>query len=129
MATTNILGLTAVTAVLNGILSYVPRVITAALIIAGGVFVANVAEGLVRGALATIDSQQAKSLSKFSRWAILTVAVLAGINELKIAQTLVTTFFQGLTWTLTLAIGLAVGLGSKDLISQILRDWYERVKK
>jgi hypothetical protein len=129
MATTNILGLTAVASVINNLISYIPNVITAALIIAGGMFVANISEGLVRGALTSIDHSQAKSLSRFARWAILVVAILAGINELKIAQSLVTTFFQGLTWTLTLSVGLAIGLGTKDLIAQILKDWYERLKK
>ena len=57
------------------------------------------------------------------------VAIMAGINELKIAETLVQTFFQGLTWTFTLAVGLAIGLGSKDLVAKVLADWYNKLNK
>lgn len=129
MAATNVLGLTAITIVLNNLISFVPRVVSAMLIVAVGLFVANVVEGMVRGALSTVDHSQAKSLSRFARWIITVVAILAGINELKIAETLVQTFFQGLTWTFTLALGLAFGLGSKDLVAKMLADWHNKLSK
>ena len=31
--------------------------------------------------------------------------------------------------TIVLAVGLSVGLGAKDLVSKVLSDWYEKVKK
>jgi hypothetical protein len=129
VAAVNILGLNAITAVLNDLLGYLPRVIAAVLIVAAGVFLANVTQGLVRGALATVDHLHARPLAKVARWLVIIVAVLAAVNELEIAETLVQTFFQGLTWTITLAVGLAVGLGSKDLIGRILQDWYDKLNK
>lgn len=129
VATVNILGLGAITVVLNELLAYIPRIFAAALIVAAGVFLANVVEGLVRGALATVDHSHARQLAKMSRWLVTLVAVMAAINELKVAEALVQTFFQGLTWTVTLAIGLAVGLGSKDLVGQILKEWYDKMSK
>lgn len=128
-ASTNILGLTAISGVVNNLLGLVPRIVSATLIIAVGAFVANLTEGLVKGALATVDHQQSKSLAHMARLLVIFIAVLAAINELEIAQNLVTIFFQGLTWTVTLAVGLAIGLGGKDLVSQILREWYEKLKK
>ncbi|HJZ05200.1 hypothetical protein A2634_00320 [Candidatus Amesbacteria bacterium RIFCSPHIGHO2_01_FULL_48_32] len=129
MTSANILGLTAISKVLDSLIGYLPRVISAALIVAVGVFFANLAQGLVRGALATVDHDQAKPLAKLTRWLVVVIAVMAAVNELRIAQTLVETFFQGLTWTVTLAIGLAVGLGAKDLVGQVLRDWYDHTVK
>lgn len=129
VATVNILGLTAITIVLNNLVNYIPRIVSASLIVAVGVFVANIVEGLVRGALASVDHGHAKPLAHFSRWLVMVVAIMAAVNELQIAQALVETFFQGLTWTVTLAVGLAVGLGSKDMISRILEDWYDKLKK
>lgn len=128
-ASTNILGLTAISMVVNSLLGIVPKIVTATLIIAVGVFVANLTEGLVKGALATVDHKQSKNLAQFSRWVVMFIAVLAAVNELEIAQNLVTIFFQGLTWTITLSVGLALGLGGKDVVSQVLKDWYEKLKK
>lgn len=128
MAAVNILGLSAITSVLNSLISYLPRVFSAAVIIGVGAFFARLAEGLVKSALASVDHGHAKPLSHLARWLVMIVAILAGVNELKIAQNLVETFFQGLTWTVTLAVGLAVGLGAKDTVAQVLRDWVEKLK-
>lgn len=129
MAATNILGLTAIVSVLNSFISYIPSVLTATLIIALGVFFARMAEGVVRGALSSVDHSHAKPLSQVARWAVMIVAVLAGVRELQIAEALIETFFQGLTWTVTLSVGLAVGLGSKDVVASLLKDWYDKLKK
>ncbi len=129
MASANILGLTAITGVVNDFLSYVPKVLTAALIVAVGAFFAKLCEGLVRGALTSVDHTHSKPISQLARWSVMLVAVLAGISELQVAETLVETFFQGLTWTITLAVGLAVGLGGKEVVSLVLKDWYDSLKK
>lgn len=129
MTAANILGLTAVTVVFNYLLGIIPRVIAAALIIGVGLYLANAVEGLVRGALVTVDHAHARTLGQLARWSVVIISVMAGVSEMKIAQTLVETFFQGLAWTLTLAIGLSVGLGGKDLVSRLLQDWYDRLKK
>ncbi len=129
IAAVDILGLTTVSVVLSGFLGYIPNIVSATLILAVGFFVANLVEGLVKGALATVDHEAAKPLGKLSRWVVLIVAFFAAISELKIAQGLVETFFTGLTWTIVLAIGLAIGLGAKDIIAKILGDWYDKLKK
>jgi hypothetical protein len=129
MASVNILGLSALAAILHNLLSYVPRVITAAVVLAIGVFLATLVEGIVRGTLLSVDHQHAKPISKLTRWLVLFISIFAAIDELQIARPIVDTFFQGLTWTVTLSIGLAVGLGSKDLIAKLLQDWYTSLKK
>ena len=57
------------------------------------------------------------------------VAALAAINELGIAQSLINTLITGVVATLSLGVGLALGLGAKDLVSKMLLDWYSRSKK
>ncbi|MDP3994689.1 MAG: hypothetical protein Q8P91_02575 [bacterium] len=129
LAAVNLLGLGVVSDVLVAILGYFPNIFAAALIVGAGYFVANLVEGLVKGALASVDHGIAKPISRVAKWVILVSAIFAAIDQLQIAKGLVATFFQGLTYTLVLAIGLSVGLGAKDLVSKILSDWYEKVKK
>lgn len=128
-AAVNILGLSAIVIVLDTFISYIPHILAGVLIIALGVFLARLVESLVKGALASVDHSFAKPLSQLAKWAVMTLAVLAGIRELRLAETLIDTFFQGLTWTITLAVGLAVGLGAKDLVASVLGDWYNQLKK
>lgn len=129
VAAVDILGLTVVSTVLTGVLGYVPNVLAAALVFGAGVLVANLVDGLVRGALATIDHEAARPVGRLARWVVLVVAFFAAVDQLRIAQTLVDTFFQGLTWTLVLAFGLSIGLGAKDLVARLLDDWYKRLQK
>lgn len=129
IAAVDILGLTTVSKVLTGFLAYIPNVVSAALIFAVGFFVANLVEGLVKGALATVDHEAAKPVGRLSRWVVLIVAFFTAVSELKIAEGLVSTFFTGLTWTIVLAIGLAIGLGTKDMVAKILGDWYDKLSK
>lgn len=128
IAAAEILGLAIVSTALTGLLGYIPNVFAAALILGAGAFIANLADGLVRGALATVDHDAAKPVGKLARWVVLLVAFFAAVDQLKIAQALVDTFFQGLTWTLVLIIGLSVGLGGKDLVAKILDEWYKRLQ-
>ena len=86
-------------------------------------------ENLVRGSLTSVDHSLAKPVGKLARWILLLVTFFAAVDQLQIARGLINTFFQGLTYTIVLVIGLSVGLGARDLVSKILTDWYEKIKK
>ena len=129
IAAVDVLKLPVVSSVLAGVLAYIPNVLAAALIFGAGFFVANLVDGLVRGAFASIDHEAARPVGRLARWVVLVVSFFAAVDQLQIAQSLIDTFFQGLTWTLVLVVGLSVGLGSKDLVGKILDDWYKRLHK
>lgn len=129
LAVVDILGLSAVSTVVLSVLAYIPRILGASLIMGAGYVVAKIVDGLVRGALISIDKEVAKPLGKLSRWVILLIATFAAIDQLQVARGLTTVFFQGITYTVVLVVGLAVGLGAKDLVSKVLTDWYEKLRK
>lgn len=129
IAAVEVLGLTVVSTVLTSVLAYVPNVVAAALIFGAGFVVANLADGLVRGAFATVDHEAARPVGRLARWVVLAVAFFAAVGQLRIAPELVDTFFQGLTWTLVLAVGLSLGLGGRDLVAKLLDDWYKRIHR
>jgi len=129
VTTINILGLTTVSLVLNTILGYVPRVISATLILTAGMLLAGLVEKVVKGALAQVDLKTSRLLGKISSYLVGIFTILATINELRVAQTLVNTLFFGFIGMLALGFGLAIGLGAKDLVARILEEWYENFKK
>ncbi|MEK7521837.1 MAG: hypothetical protein AAB599_03495 [Patescibacteria group bacterium] len=129
VAAMDILGLKVVSGILGQVLGYIPNVLAAALVLGAGFLVANFVDGLVRGAFATIDHDAARPVGRMARWVVVVVAFFAAIDQLKIAPRLIDTFFQGLTWTLVLVIGLSVGLGAKDLVAKLLDDWYKKLHK
>lgn len=129
VASVNLLGLNTVTLVLNSILAYLPNVFAAVFIIALGVIIAGVVERLVKGALGTVDVHISRLLAKLSSYIIVIFTVLAALSQLKIATTFVTTLFTGFVAMLALGFGLAIGLGSKDLVKDLLEDWYKNFQK
>lgn len=129
IAAVNVLGLTTVSAVLSGLLGYLPRIVSAVLILTIGVLLAGLVEGLIKGAVAQVEPKTSRLLSKIGSYLVVVVSVLAAVNELGIAQSLINTLFTGVIATLTLGVGLAIGLGAKDLVSKMLMDWYTGSKK
>jgi len=129
IATVNLLGLTTVSLVLSSILSYIPKVISAILILTIGILLAGFVESLVKGSLAQIDVKASRLMAKIASYLVVVFAVLAAINELQIAQALINALFIGFIAMLAVGVGLAIGLGAKDLVAQILAEWYEGFKK
>lgn len=125
----NILGLTAVSAVLVSVLAYIPKIVSAILVLAVGVLLAGLVESLIKGALGQIDVKASRLFGKISSYLVVVFSSLAAINELGIAQSLINILFVGFVAMLALGFGLAIGLGAKDLVSEILSDWYTDFKK
>jgi len=128
IASVNILGLTTVSSVLSGLLGYIPRIVSAVLILTIGVLLAGLIEGFIKGAVNQVHQKTSRLLSKVASYLVVIVSTLAAINELGIAQSLINTLFMGVIATLTLGVGLAIGLGAKDLVSKVLTDWYTDFK-
>lgn len=129
IAAINILGLPTVSQVLNSILGYIPRVFSAALVLIAGVLLAGVVESVVKGATGAIDLSVSRFLGKLASWVVMIFSVLAAISELGIAAQFINTLIIGVVATLSLGLGLALGLGSKDIIREILAEWYEGVRR
>ena len=129
MASVNVLGLTSVGSVLASILGYIPNIVSAILILTISVLLSGLIEGLIKGAVNQIDPKTGRLLSKVASYLVVIVAALAAVNELGIAQSLINIIFIGFITTLALGIGLAIGLGAKDLVSKMLMDWYTQGKK
>ncbi len=94
-----------------------------------GVLLAGLVESLIKGAVNQIDPKTGRLLSKVASYLVVIVTALAAINELGIAQSLINILFIGIITTLALGIGLAIGLGAKDLVSKMLMDWYGKGRK
>lgn len=127
-ATVSVWGLASLSLLLGNILSYLPRIISAVFILFFGLFVSGVVESLVKGAIKSVDGKSARLLGKISSYIVLVVTVLATISELGIAKEFIFIMFIGFVVTLSLGFGLAIGLGAKDTVALMLKDWYSKHK-
>ncbi len=124
-----ILGLDTASAILNRVLFYIPKIVSALLIFVFGVLLAGIAEAVVKGMVKSIDPRTGRMVGKISSYLIIILASMAAISELGIAQQFITILFTGFVVAVSLALGLAFGLGSKDTVSRAMGEWYERMRK
>jgi hypothetical protein len=114
---------------LNSILAYVPAVISAILVLFFGVLLAGLVESLVKGSIRSIDGKAARLLGKVSSYLVMTIAVLVAVSELGIASEFIMILFVGFVATISVGLGLALGLGGKDVVAKMLDEWYDKTKK
>jgi len=113
MAATDILNLVQVTQFLRTVVSYIPNVIIAALVLLIGALVARFLEGLVRGSIKAAQLVSANVLGSITKWAVLIFSLLVALNQLRVADEIIRIVIIGLVGATSLALGLAFGLGGK----------------
>ncbi|NCO80485.1 hypothetical protein GW869_01785 [bacterium] len=67
-------------------------------------------------------------IGKWIGWAIWLFAILAILYQLQIASNLILAIFIGMVATISIALGIAFGLGGKDLAAKILKELEEKIK-
>ena len=116
----DILGLTDVRYFLGDVVvSYIPNVIVAVLILIVAVIVADAMQKIVVASVKAAHVKSAHLLGVITKWSIWIFALIAALIHLGIAPTLIQTLVMGIVFAAALAIGLAFGLGSKDATERI----------
>lgn len=129
MAAADILQLSQVTGFLNEIIRYIPNILVAVVILTMAFLLASFAYKFVRGSVKAAGVMSASILASISKWAILIFGVLAALNQLGIAESIVNTLFIGFVAAVSLAIGLSFGLGGKEEAALILKKLREELSE
>ena len=124
-----ILGLPHFADFLRSVLAYLPNVIVAALIFVVTVILADIVEKLVRAAVEGIKVGYGQVVSAIVKWSIWVFAVLAILYQLGIARPFMEILFSGFVAMLVISLGLAFGLGGKDVAAEILQDLKKKLKE
>lgn len=102
------------------LLSYLPNVLAAVLVLAGGVFLARFLARSVLISSVNMHIQSARLLSLGVKWLVLVLAGAMALDHLSIGGPIVRMSFAILFGGIVFALALAVGLGSKDMVSRSL---------
>ena len=108
------LGLTTVSAILSGLVAYIPNVFVAILVLFLGTLLATFVADIVRGATASANIGNPTIFAGIARWAIIGFAALVALEQLQIAPALINVLFTAIVGALALAFGLAFGLGGRE---------------
>lgn len=111
----DVLRLTEVTVFMREVvLGYLPLVFAAVLILFAGLLVANLAKSLVVGMVRSGGSRSPEFFGRLAYYLVIAFAVMAALNQLRIADELIQTLFMGIVFALALGSALAFGLGGKE---------------
>ena len=102
------------------LLDYIPNVLAALVILAVGTYAARFLARSVLISAVNFKIQSARLLSLGVKWMVMVVAAAMALEQLGIGGEIVTLSFGILFGGIVLALALAVGLGSKDMVS---RSW------
>ena len=128
MASSEILGLIQFSQFLEKVIGYFPNIFISALIFVVAVFLSDFSQKIVVGTLKEEKITYSRFLGRMIRWAIWLFAILAILYQLQITPSLILTIFIGMVATISIALGIAFGLGGKDLAAKILKELEEKFK-
>ncbi|MFA6227539.1 MAG: hypothetical protein WC631_03655 [Candidatus Paceibacterota bacterium] len=121
VAAFDVLKLEQVTAFLKDVvLGYLPQVIVAVLIVLVAAIVAEAMQKVVVGTAKAASVKSAHLAGNITKWAIWIFAILAAVMQLGIAVSFINTLFTGIIIAISLALGLAFGLGGQDAAARYI---------
>ncbi len=125
----DVLGLPAVSDVMRQLLLWLPNLVVAIFVLFVGGIAARALGNIVRAATAEAGFTNPETLANVTRTTVWAFAIVVAINQLGIATNLINTLFTGFVGALAVALGLAFGLGGRDLASRTLENWYDQAQE
>lgn len=118
------LGLESINQMFGVMLSYLPTLVAAIIIVILGLIVGEFVRALVLASAGGMEG--VPTLAKLAKTTVVLIAVFMALQEIGVAEEIVTATFTLVLGAVALAVGLAFGLGNRELAGEITRRWYER---
>ena len=124
----NALQLTVAAELLNTVIGYMPSVIASVFILVLGIFFASLIGNTVRTTAANAGVRQARSLGQATQVFISIFVFVEALKQLRIDTTLIDLLIKAVLAALALGVGLAIGLGCKDLAARHVQSLLDSFK-
>ncbi|MCS7225880.1 MAG: mechanosensitive ion channel [Gloeomargarita sp. SKYB31] len=125
IAAVEVLEIPTLTAVATGLLVILGQVLVGLLVLAVGLYAANVTFRLI----AQAGTPQARLLAHGARIATLALVGAMALRQMGIAADIVNLAFGLLFGAVAVAIAIAFGLGGRDVVAQQLQEWRTQIKR
>lgn len=122
LSASKVLEIVAISEFLQSVLTYIPKIVVALVIVLFGTKVAGTVSSVIGSGFALMESESGKILALVAKGVITTFSILAALVYLEIAPVLINVLFIGFVSMITIAGGLAFGLGGKQTVEKFLED-------
>jgi hypothetical protein len=113
---------------LNQIITWVPNLIVAIVILVVSIVIADILEKIIKATIDKVGIASANFLGSLAKWVIYVVATLAILSQLNVAPAIVNAIIYGIVGAFVLSFGLAFGLGGRDEAAKILATAREKIE-
>lgn len=127
LAASDILRFESLSVFLGDVISYIPSIIAAVLIMLAALLIGGFLKKVVSASVKGAKLHGGKFLGELTWWAIVIFGLLAALTQLGLAVQLINTIVTGLIAMVALAGGIAFGLGGKDHATELLDNFKKKV--
>lgn len=120
------LGLESINEMFTIMISFIPTLVSAIVIVILGMVVGEFLRGLILASAGTVEG--VPTLANVTKGAVVIIAIFMALQQVGVAEELVISGFTLVFGAVALAVGLAFGLGNRELAGEITRRWYTEVR-
>ncbi len=126
LAGSGIFGLTAVSDGISSFFSYLPRLLTALGIFVAGVYVGTVVKKSINGMFKSLELSGGNLVGNIAFYLIVVFISITAFDQAGIDTSIIKSNLTLVIGSVLLAMTIAFGLGSKDIITRLLFGYYSR---
>lgn len=128
VAASDILGIEAISALLNDIIAYVPNLVIAFIYLLIGVFVADLARKFVQTTFESLGIPSARLISGFVFYFLIINILLGALTQAKINTEFIASNISIILGGVVLAFAIGYGFASRDIAGNIINAFYWKDK-
>jgi hypothetical protein len=118
------LGLESINEMFGTMLAFIPTLIAGIVIVILGLIVGEFVRALIVASAGSVSG--VPTVAKVAKGAVIVIALFMALQQVGVAEEIVTAAFTLILGAGALAVGLAFGLGNRELAGEITRRWYEQ---
>ena len=123
-----ILELQTISSVIGNLLLYLPKLFGAIVLFVLGLYIANFIKSSLNKVFESFDVMGGNIIGNFVFYIIVTIVTVAAINQAGVNTSIISNNLTVILFIVLTSIGLSLALGSKDVISQLMKAFYVRKK-
>ena len=120
------MGLTVISEEIGNLIGYLPQLLSAAAIFVIGLFIANFVKKSINAFFKSFDLSGGKIISQLVFFILLSIISITALNQAGVNTDIITNNVTLIFGAFLGAFALALGLGSRDVISDLLKTYYTR---
>ncbi len=126
MAGSSIFGLTVVSDGISGFFSYLPKLLTALAIFVAGIYIGTIAKKAINNMFKSLELTGGNLVGNIAFYLIVIFLSITAFDQAGIDTSVIKSNLTLIIGSILLAITIAFGLGSKDVITRLLFGYYSR---